>query len=576
MHSLEKRLLGALFLFFPLVLLQGCLDQNAGVSDTASLSAVVVDETGAPVEGARIALADGGLLATTDETGEAAVTLDTADVPEALLIRSEGHATQVVRIVPGREEYRLEVTLRRRNPPVTVADAAAGFSLEAEDGARLEIPANALAYLDASGNPVDVTGAVQVSITPVDPARDGSGGFPGSFSGIDMSTGRSTPIMSYGTVEYHLALPDGTPVNLKPGATAWIEIPVFAATHPDGTAIQVGDAGQAAWYLDEETGIWQQESDSGVIVASSASPTGMAMRVEVGHFSWWNYDIAVSTCYQSLRITGAPAGASFRIEGRTWRKGVRGMPVYGILELGNLDAVTLLLPISVPTELEAIATTADGVWAGRIVVSACMAGEREIRVSRSGPRFLRASARSLPVFDAANNVTGTEFLAVWTVAGAESLTLRVAETGQVFDVTGLDRFLFTEATIGPAARTLVLEASNAWGTDSRSIVRTLYGAAAAPEIVTWDVVDNGAGRWLLTWEVRGADSVEWAWDTTASGNYTILGRSSSAIGQALLPAGQNDFGIRLRAINRYGQDQMIRMIGSYGRCDPITETCGAF
>ena len=573
MHSLERRLSGALFLFFLVVLLQGCLDQNGVAPDTASLSAVVVDETGAPVGSARIALADGSLLATTDERGKATAMLDADQVPEALLIRSEGHATQVVRIAPGREEYRLEITLRRRNPPVTVTDAAAGFSLEAEDGARLEIPPNSLAYLDAGGNPVDVAGAVQVSITPVDPAREGSGGFPGSFSGIDMSTGRSTPIMSYGTVEYHLTLPDGTPVNLKPGATAWIEIPVFAATHPDGTAIQVGDTGQAAWYLDEASGIWQQESDSGVIVASGASPTGMAMRVEVGHFSWWNFDIAARTCNQTLRITGAPAGASYRIEGRTWRKGVRGMPVYGILELGNRSSANLLLPISVPTELDVTASTTDGVWAGQIVVSTCTAGEREIRVSRAAPRFLQASARSLPVFDAANNVTGTEFLAVWSVAGAETTTLRVVETGQVFDVTGLDRFQFTEATLGPAARTLVLEASNAWGTGSHSIVRTLYGAAAAPEIVTWDVVDDGSGRWLLTWEVRGADSVEWAWDTTGSDNYTVLGSSSSSTGQVLLPAGQSDFGIRLRAVNRYGEDRMIRIIGSFGRCDPVTEIC---
>lgn len=43
------------------------------------------------------------------------------------------------------------------------------------------------------------------------------------------------------------------------------------------------------WSLNEKTGKWVQEGE-GTVVASSASPTGLALRVEVTHFSWWNHD----------------------------------------------------------------------------------------------------------------------------------------------------------------------------------------------------------------------------------------------------------------------------------------------
>ena len=569
----NRHIAATIFLIFFVGLLQGCLDEAPKI---VPFTARVVDDSGVPVNGARLVLADDTVLAVTDESGRAEGEFDTDPAPDVLFIRSEGHANQVVRIQPDLEEYRFEITLRQRNPAVVVSNAENGFTLDGSDGARVEIPVNGLAYTDSSGNPIDVTGDVLVSITPVNPAQNGNGGFPGSFSGVELGTGNPTQIMSYGTAEFNMTLPDGTLVNLKPGATAWIEIPIYVATHPSGTPIQVGDAGQAAWYLNEETGIWRQESDSGVVVSSVSSPTGMALRVEVGHFSWWNFDIGFQSCIQDFRITGAPSNATYRIEGKTWSPGSMSYPVYGFIDLGSQTTGTLTLPVGgVPTSLEAFATNnSNQIWAWKREVTSCQAGVLDISLSPSPPKIISFGSHETPIFTGGGgSVSGTEFRAAWSVKGANQLTLSVLETGQIFDVTGLERFSIVENGIGPARRTLVLQATNGYGTVSKETVETSFGPTAAPEIVSFQLVRNTSGRWQITWDVRGADFIEWGWYLRASSPIVSLGSSTNATGQALLPSGVDNFIVQLQARNRYGMVYKSQVQGSIGTCDPVTELC---
>jgi len=124
-------------------------------------------------------------------------------------------------------------------------------------------------------------------MTTVDPTLPGGGGFPGRFDGVTPD-GATTPIVSFGTVEFVLG-DDANRLQLAPGKTATIELPVMANRKLDGSAVVAGDT-LPLWSLDETTGVWIQEG-TGTIVANAGAASGLAMRTLVSHFSWWNTDL---------------------------------------------------------------------------------------------------------------------------------------------------------------------------------------------------------------------------------------------------------------------------------------------
>ncbi|MBC7992935.1 MAG: hypothetical protein H7Z15_06795, partial [Rhizobacter sp.] len=152
------------------------------------------------------------------------------------------------------------------------------------DGARITLPPNAL--VNAAG--VAVTGPVSVTLTPVDINNPAAlPAFPGRFEGLNPD-GARTPIVSYGTVEFTLSQ-GGQPLQLRPGARATIELPLYAGANLNGSLLAAGGT-LPLWSLDERSGQWVNEG-TGTLVASTASPTELVMRAEVAHLSWWNADM---------------------------------------------------------------------------------------------------------------------------------------------------------------------------------------------------------------------------------------------------------------------------------------------
>jgi PKD repeat protein len=220
--------------------------------------------------------------ATTDAQGRAVLDTGT-DVPVTLKFSRSGYADQFrnASLPADADSGYLEVTMQPRAPALTLASGAAGGTLVGRDGATVVFPPGAL--VDATGNAVG--GPVQVTMTPVDVGRD-TAAFPGRFEGT-RPAGERGLIVSYGTVEYALSV-GGAPVQLAPGRRATIEIPIYTSLNLDGSEVRVGD-NSPLWSLNERTGGWTEEG-SGVVVASTASPSGLALRAEVSHFSWWNHD----------------------------------------------------------------------------------------------------------------------------------------------------------------------------------------------------------------------------------------------------------------------------------------------
>ena len=248
-----------------------------------NVTGTITDATGTALGGVTVQL-NGASLGSSDALGQVTVSVPTG-VPINLVLTKTGfaHGFAALEFPLGSNASNADfkATLAARGAAQSL-DASAGGAITGADNARVELPANALETLQ--GTPV--TGAVSVSLTPVDvndPTEKNA--FPGRFVGIQPS-GSSTGIVSLGTTEFALEQ-NGQRLNLKLGSIAKVRLPMYADTNLDGSPIKLGDT-VPLWSLNEQSGDWVQEG-TGVVVDSGAGTK--ALEAVVTHFSWWNADI---------------------------------------------------------------------------------------------------------------------------------------------------------------------------------------------------------------------------------------------------------------------------------------------
>jgi hypothetical protein len=257
---------------------------NPGPAATGSVDTLVTvrDTSGAPLSGVSVSVTQaGGASASTGTDGRANVATGRG-TSVTLKFSKPGYADQFkTQALPATAESGyLQVTMLAREPSLTLASAAAGGTLVGKDGVKVSFAPDSL--VDAAGNPV--SGPVEVAMTPVDVVQN-LRAFPGKFEGL-RPTGQQGLLLSYGTVEFALSA-DGEPVQLAPGKKATIEIPIYTGLKRDGTPIVAGDS-FPIWSLNERTGGWTEEGVGTAVAA--ATPSELALRAEVTHFSWWNHD----------------------------------------------------------------------------------------------------------------------------------------------------------------------------------------------------------------------------------------------------------------------------------------------
>ena len=248
----------------------------------AAVTVKVVDVLGFAKAGASVSVVNGTSTGgVTGADGQTRIDLP-PDQDVLIEVALAGHTQQFrpLRVGAGQSAF-LQATLLARAPALTLPDAAAGGTLVGKNASRLTLPPGAL--VDAqSGAPV--TGAVQVEMTPVNTNSHEIAAFPGSMRAIAGTT--EGQLLTYGPVEY-IFTQGGRRLQLAPGQSAVIEMPLHATLDIDGTPLEVGES-MPVWSLNETTGVWLQEG-MGTVVAS-ASNTGLALRATVSHFSWWNPD----------------------------------------------------------------------------------------------------------------------------------------------------------------------------------------------------------------------------------------------------------------------------------------------
>jgi hypothetical protein len=172
----------------------------------------------------------------------------------------------------------IRVRLLKLAAPQTFDAAAAATLGNAAGTAQVALPANSL--VDATTGAA-AAGAVSVSVTPIDPARDPER-MPGGYTTLQNGSVRT--IESFGAVKVDLRDAQGNRLNLKPGSSATVRIPLSTRSPNPPASVPL-------WHFDEASARWVQEG------TATLAGTGANQYYEgtVTHFSYWNADQIAET-----------------------------------------------------------------------------------------------------------------------------------------------------------------------------------------------------------------------------------------------------------------------------------------
>jgi hypothetical protein len=119
---------------------------------------------------------------------------------------------------------------------------------------------------------------LMVSITPLDPTKERQA-LPGNL--VTAGT-TATPLIPVTFAEFTILDSHGARVNLKPSASAIVELPIppaLRASYPLGTTIH-------CYSYDATTGAWE-DFVGGTVQTSSVDGTSPVLAAQVRHFSWY-------------------------------------------------------------------------------------------------------------------------------------------------------------------------------------------------------------------------------------------------------------------------------------------------
>lgn len=244
---------------------------------TGSITGQVLSAADAsPVAGARISAA--GASTVTDAQGRFTLGALAPASSVALRIQADGHADAVLPLpVTANEATTITKRLVAAGNAQTFSAGAATTLRAANPLASVDLPAGSLVV---DGGSTAATGTLTARLSVVDPARDPAA-MPGGYV---TSTGGT--MESFGAVTVDLRDAAGNKLNLKPGATATVRIPLATRSpNPPATV--------PLFHLDETTGRWVKEGQATL----KTTAEGRYYEGSVSHFSTWNADIEMDTIF---------------------------------------------------------------------------------------------------------------------------------------------------------------------------------------------------------------------------------------------------------------------------------------
>jgi PKD domain len=242
----------------------------------------ITDTTGLPLAGVVVKLGS-STLGTTDANGKVMVSIPTGP-SQTLMLSKDGYTDQVAALefpigsTAGNGFFKVSMLPQAPAQPM---NATSGGAIMGKDNAKLEIPANGL----ETGNGTPVTGNVEVNITPLDVSDPAvMAAMPGRLEGTQ-TDGSGVGIVSLGMTDFSLTQ-NGQDLNLKPGSSAKVRIPLYSDTDEKGNLLVLGDT-IPLWSMSETTGEWVQEGIGTVVDTGNGIK---ALEAMVTHFSLWNAD----------------------------------------------------------------------------------------------------------------------------------------------------------------------------------------------------------------------------------------------------------------------------------------------
>ncbi|QYF95666.1 carboxypeptidase-like regulatory domain-containing protein [Massilia sp. PAMC28688] len=255
----------------------GATERPPHDSSVGSVSGRVVDaQSGQAIAGAEVKIGD--QRTTTDADGKYSLKTVTFGPQRVVQFSKAEYASNfaTVRVdIDGNTVA--DRTLARVGVRQEVSAADGGVVTMAGSPAMVTLPAAGIVRTGGAA----YTGPVMVEMTPIDPGVNPLN-MPGNFR----AENEAVPIESMGALQVELRDSTGALLNLAPGKTATIRIPVPAgAASPPLT--------MPLYYFKESTGLWVRE---GAATLAGSAPN-QYYEGTVSHFTVWNADMPMDTIY---------------------------------------------------------------------------------------------------------------------------------------------------------------------------------------------------------------------------------------------------------------------------------------
>ncbi len=276
-----------------ITLISGCGDSGSGSSATARpsepraiVAGSVTGADGAPLAGVTIRIGDE--TSTTDGDGTYALSGIRATDRAVVTFHREDHVMtcQIVR-VRAEATNQVDAVMVPKGDGQAL-DAAVGGVVTAPDGGYVELTGGTIVYQDG-----DVYSDVAtVTITLLDPTTEQErAAFPGDFEG-GSEGGEARLFKSYGFADITIRDAQGLPLELAPGATAAIGVPIPAGQREAAPETAVPH------FFDTDRGRWCRN-------AFEATRTGDLYEFTVDHFSIWTCAVPLETSHVEGRVVDA-------------------------------------------------------------------------------------------------------------------------------------------------------------------------------------------------------------------------------------------------------------------------------
>jgi len=265
----------------------------------------VTDLANNPASSVKVSVGDQN--STTNEQGWFSISNVTAGSKKLITFSKNGSVTtyKVADVQVGTSSF-IETAIGNVGATASL-NAATGGTATTLDNGSVTVGTNSLVNSQNS----TFTGNAVVSITAFNSSDENQlNAFPGEFQGTSAQN-ETSPIKSFGFMDVSVTDQNGQQLQLSPGKTAQVSIPVLTV------CVQM----LQVWVhvlcgTSTRAGTWQEQG------YGTYSPSLGCFVGNISHFSTWNYDILYPAAYVSGRVVdsnGNPVeGAEVKCWGRGW------------------------------------------------------------------------------------------------------------------------------------------------------------------------------------------------------------------------------------------------------------------